>query len=1190
MTITCSKCKTRNTDKQRFCGECGAQLTQTEDVAAPTRTLEIPIPEMKAGIAFADRYEILEELGAGGMGKVYRAKDKKINEEIALKIIKPEVASDVKTIERFSHELKLARKISHRHVCRMYEFMEAGGIHYISMEYVSGKDLKRHIQEKGPLSEKDVRSIAKQVCTGLMEAHRMGIVHRDLKPGNIMIENDGQAKIMDFGIARSLHSRGLTVEGMIVGTPEYMSPEQVNGEEVDQRSDIYSLGAVLFEMITGRVLFEGESAFSVALKQKNEIPPDPQDFNPETSTEFSSVILKCLAKNREERYSSVEELLSDLNALEKGVGISEISAKIHMPGFMTEEQQAEIDKPVFVARDVEMTRLLEFLEKAVTGKGQVVFVTGEAGSGKTALMKEFCRKAQEGYPDLIIADGKCNAHSGIGDPYLPFREVLGLLTGDVEAKWKAGILSSQMAQRLWKLTPSAVEAVLDCGYDLINTFVAGSLLVSRSGLFVSPGTDWLVRLKKAVERKSELPPDSSLQQSDLFEQYTRTLLSLTRENPILLVLDDLQWVDAGSASLLFHLGRRLGGSRVMVVGLFRSDEVTLGRGEERHPLETVIHELKRDFGDIELELSRSEARTFVDAYIDAEANCLDDSFRATLFRHTGGHPLFTVELLREMQDRGMLFKDEKNRWVQSSSLDWNTLPARVDAVIEERISRLNEKLREILTVASIEGEEFTAEVIARFQEIETRKLIRLLSADLDRRHHLVSAKGIRQLRSLNLSLYFFRHILFQRYLYNSLDAVERSHLHAEVGEILEGLFGEQKEEASVQLARHFMEAGLVEKAVEYLHKAGDRAVRLSANAEAMVHYKNALKLLEELPENPERDQSELNLQLAYFVPVAALRGIGDAEATRAIFRARELCDRIGETPLRFTALVQFATHYAFSRAEYRKALELKDQIVAIAEQTGDPLQKAISSYVTVWSWLNVGELDKVVEHANRMNATYDPRKHGFLAYLFGFDLGVINRGLGSWALWFLGYPDQARRQIETALEHAHQLGHPHTVAFALVGACELYWFMRDKQGIDRCLDELTQVSNEKGFFYWQAHSVFYQGERSALAGKVSEGIDQMQQGLDKIRTTGILTCFTRLLARLASVCLQTERIEEGLSALEEAIAIKCRFDESYMEAELYRLKGELLLKKDGDENEILKLFDRSLKVARQQKAKSLELR
>jgi serine/threonine-protein kinase len=288
-----------------------------------TETIRAPAKELDSGTVFAGRYQVIEELGRGGMGHVYRVLDKKLGEEVALKVIKPEVASDEKTIQRFRNELKTARKIGHPNVTRMYDLGEDEGTHYITMEYVRGEDLKSFIRRSGRLTVDKAITIAGQVCEGLAEAHRQGVVHRDLKPQNVMIDRDGNARIMDFGIARLLTGKGITGAGTFIGTPEYMSPEQVEGRDIDQRSDIYSLGIVLYEMLTGRRPFEGATALDVAVKQKSETPPDPKQFNPQISDELDRVILRCLGKKRESRYQSALELISDLKAVKKGLAMAE---------------------------------------------------------------------------------------------------------------------------------------------------------------------------------------------------------------------------------------------------------------------------------------------------------------------------------------------------------------------------------------------------------------------------------------------------------------------------------------------------------------------------------------------------------------------------------------------------------------------------------------------------------------------------------------------------------------------------------------------------------------------------------------------------------------------------------------------------------------------------------------------------
>ncbi|MBN1273950.1 MAG: protein kinase [Candidatus Aminicenantes bacterium] len=268
------------------------------------------------------------------MGNVYRVFDDSIKEEIALKVIHPAIAADEETKERFKNELKLARKITHKNVCRMYDFYEESNTAFITMEYIPGENLKSMMTMMGRLSVGKAASIAGQICEGLIEAHKLGIVHRDLKPRNILIDKNGDVRILDFGIARSLQAEGLTGDGIIIGTAEYISPEQVKGEKPDPRSDIYSLGVILYEMLTGELPFQGDNSLSIALKHKTEKPPDPRKTYPDIPLEFSRIILKCLEKDKTKRYQSAKDLMDELGkwdektaAVEKSFLMSRVSRR-----------------------------------------------------------------------------------------------------------------------------------------------------------------------------------------------------------------------------------------------------------------------------------------------------------------------------------------------------------------------------------------------------------------------------------------------------------------------------------------------------------------------------------------------------------------------------------------------------------------------------------------------------------------------------------------------------------------------------------------------------------------------------------------------------------------------------------------------------------------------------------------------
>jgi predicted ATPase/DNA-binding SARP family transcriptional activator len=866
------------------------------------------------------------------------------------------------------------------------------------------------------------------------------------------------------------------------------------------------------------------------------------------------------------------------------------------PLFLDKEGPAE--PPVFVGRENELARLDGYLARALAGEGLVVFVVGNAGQGKTALMQEFVRRAQATYPDLVVAGGSGNAHTGMGDPYLPFREILSLLSGDIQARWAAGAMSKDQASRLWQTLPLAAAALVETGPDLIDLFVRGGALFERATRAAPNEADWLPQLRRLVVRKAASPPDPSLQQSALFDQYTRVLETLARSRPLVLVLDDLQWADAGSTSLLFHLGRRIEGSRILVVGAYRPEEVALRRESKRHALQPVVNELKRHFGDIVVDLGRADGRQFVEAFLDTEPNRLDDAFRETLYRQTRGHPLFTVELLRGMQERGDLVQDREGRWVKGTALDWETLPPRVEAVIAERIGRLPKGLQDALTLASVEGETFTAEVVAEVRGIDEQEVVGSLSGELGRRHRLVKAQGIVHADGQCRSLYRFRHILFQKYLYSSLDRVEQAYLHRAVGTALEALYGEGTNEIALQLARHFQQAGIADKAVDYLREAGERAVRMSAHEEAIAHFSRGLEVLETLPETPARDQQELALRVGLGVSLQATRGYGAPEVGRTYARAYELCRQasnrglvrgMGGMPQPFPVLGLLLMFYSV-HGEHHKADEIAEQLLELAEQAEDPLLVAVARWQRGVESLYLGEFAEARAHLEKVIAFYRPQEHHSLAFRYGLDPGVMSLSAISWALWALGYPEQALRRSREALALARELSHPPSLTLAYVYACTTHGFCRDWPTVQLSAEKCMQLSTDHGLQYWSTGGLLCRGSALAAQGRTEEGMVQLREGIAMARSMGTELMMPHGLVRLAEACRRAGQAQKGLAAVADALATVNRTGERFCEAEAHRLKGELLWLEGADEADVETCFLRAIEVARRQRATSWELR
>jgi ABC-type oligopeptide transport system substrate-binding subunit/DNA-binding SARP family transcriptional activator len=544
--------------------------------------------------------------------------------------------------------------------------------------------------------------------------------------------------------------------------------------------------------------------------------------------------------------------------------ISEIPAA-PQPAFMKKGlPKPEHKKPVFVARQPQLTRLQAFLEATLSGKGQAAFVIGGPGRGKTALLDEFARQSMEAHPDVLVVRGGCSAYTGMGDPYLPFRDVLSMLSGDVEAKWSAGELQTEHARRLWAAVPITIRALLDHAPDLVKAFFPGKGLLTRAAAAMPREQKILQSLSGLLERGEN--SQGTLEPNSLCEQYEHLLSEIARQKPLVLLLDDLQWADNASLNLLFHLGRRLEGVRIMIVCAYRPEEVATGRDGERHPLEKLLAEFKVRYGDIWIDLNQvgsSEGKNFVKEFVDSEPNHLNKAFRESLYSYTQGHALFTIEMLRNLQERGDLVKDEQGKWVEGGQLHWEVLPTRVEGVIEERILRVEPELRQILNAACVEGEVFTFEVLARVCKSGERQLAKQLSQYLERQYRLVKEEGHQIIGSQGLFQYRFQHLLFQQHLYKGLSTIERKLLHADIAQALEELHKENMDQIAGQIAHHWLQTSELQKAIPYLQMAGDQARAVYANQEATHFYHQALAILKERNEYEQVARTLMKLGLTY---------------------------------------------------------------------------------------------------------------------------------------------------------------------------------------------------------------------------------------------------------------------------------------------------------------------------------------
>ncbi|MFL7892821.1 MAG: AAA family ATPase [Anaerolineales bacterium] len=867
-----------------------------------------------------------------------------------------------------------------------------------------------------------------------------------------------------------------------------------------------------------------------------------------------------------------------------------------LPYSMKDTEYLDLEQRPFVAREKELAWLDERLNFVLEGDGQLAFIVGDAGQGKTTLLRKFSQLTQDRWEDLVIAYATCEAFSGIGDPYLPFRNILALLAGDVAAKQSNVLIDQENAQRLWEMLPYTCQAILDFGPDLLDSLISGEMLIRCASSYTFDRPAWLKRLDREVDiRRSRPFPiniDHGDSEKDLLDQYARVLQTLSHTRPLVLILDDLQWADHGTCELLFHLARRIEGQGILILGSYRPADINQEWEDAQHPFAKMLPELKRKFGKMEIDLDHTDQvnrQRFVDEYLNSEPNSFDDKFKEALYQHTAGHPLFTVELLRQMEDQGVIFKNEQGRWVVSDDLSWGTMPVKVEAVIEGRINRLPSELREILNIACVEGEEFSAELIASVTGLEISSLINSLSRDLARQHNLIEVSEIKYVNHRRLSVYRFQHSLYRQYLYENLDIAELAYLHEKIGNELEQLYGDEKDLIAVQLAEHFELSGVNEKAVNYLLVAGRNAKRVSANEQAITHLSSGLEMIQDLPEGEKRDEFELALQISLGPPLVATEGYASLKAERAFERARELCEQIGDNQQLAPALWGLCAFYQV-RGKHLRAHEMANQILGLAENKGGNNLKMLAHWMLGLTYTHLGEFSTAKDQLESALHLYDSKQDNPLTYLYGQNPRVTCLNYLALNLWLLGYLDQALERCQEAISVAEKLFHPYSLTFAHGMAAMLHSLRREPQSALLHGDEAYKLAKKSHFPFFLFLGMTIRGWARIQMKKSGMAFKLIENGITGMHVIGAELARPYFLSLQAEAFSEEENILDGVKMIFSALNEVESSQELWYLSGLYCLYGDLLARQGESEDEIFAHYWRAIQIAEKQNAKSLAMR
>ncbi|MCK6684036.1 MAG: ABC transporter substrate-binding protein [Thermoanaerobaculia bacterium] len=859
------------------------------------------------GTTLAGRYNILGELGRGGMGVVYRARDSVLSRDVAIKTVSLANLSSEQEA-RFRHEAHLVGQMDHPSIVPIYDFGqdEARGCLFFVMPVVSGSTLRWRLGTQH-LALGEILDMAIQTADALAYSHDRGAIHRDIKPENVMMESGGtgglRVRILDFGLARSQgKGRGVTGAGVIVGTLNYLSPEQVAGEDVDERSDIYSLGVILYECLAAEPPFSGDF-HAVMYRILNETPPALRSLGLPVEDELDRLVLRCLEKDAHQRPQRAVELRDQLRFYASRLSDSDRRVQVAVT-----PRSARPQGPAspFVSRKKEFSELARCLDEAGAGTCQLVLLGGEAGIGKSRLAQELSQLAHaRGIRVLTGAFGELESSF----PYQGFCDLIQDYFRDSDRRFGRLADIGDLAPELVGLFPVLSEI--------------SAIRSAVSAIQSSPGST------PPVPTAPKRPED----RTSIFELLARTLLRLAGGRSLLLILENLHHANVAIEALQYIV-RRLANAPVLVVSTYRTEEV-----DRKHSLAGLLQSFRGDphFRNVLLRpFSEAPHRQFVEALL---LGPVSDGLATRLLETSEGNPYFTRELVRVLVETGGVQKDAAGLWTLSPSAAWRdaALPETIQQVVERRVQKLEHPLREILSMAAVLGRRFDLRDLEALggRDATGDVIDRLIEAGLLEEEAAGRGKRLA-----------FTSSLVRDVLYLGLPRRKRRTLHRTCAEKLEARHEGRTARVRASLLYHYAEGDVAGKAVEHALLLASEALQAFSLEEAVRAARTALDFLVDV-EKEEDASREVDARLFL---ARAYRALGDLEnslaeadiAVQACGDGKPLLQR------KLAALILLA-ETSFEALRTEDAARYIEQALLLARELGDgeALSRALSLAATV---------------------------------------------------------------------------------------------------------------------------------------------------------------------------------------------------------------------------------------------------
>ena len=787
-------------------------------------------------------------------------------------------------------------------------------------------------------------------------------------------------------------------------------------------------------------------------------------------------------------------------------------------------------------RERELELLLDGFKRSKSGSGQAFSIMGEAGMGKSRLLYEFRKVVAN--ENVTFLEGNCLSYNR-SIAYYPMIGILksyfDIYEGDqdhkIEEKVISGVKSISLDQS--STIPFLLEllSVQDSGIDKVST---------------SPQS-----------RKREI-----------LDSIKSVLLKSAEIRSLIIAVENLHWIDQSSEDALKYLFENISGAPVLMVFTHRPEYVLTWGGRSYHS-QMGLHKL-----------SNRESILMVNSLLGTEV--IDRGLEDLLLEKTEGVPFYIEEFVKYLQDLQIIEKSNGGyRLVKA--IESVGIPAEIQDVLMTRLDALPEGAKGIAQAGSVIGREFSHGLISKETDLPERELLSRLSILKD--SELVYERGIYPSVS-----YVFKHALVQDVAYQSLLTSARQRHHGKIAEVLEEHYPEKAEIHPELLGHHFTEAGLKEQAIPYWQKAGEIAIRRSANVEAIWHLSKGLNLLKILPKTSELIQQELNFQIAIGPPLVATRGWGNPEVEKAYHRALNLCERIGYSQQGFSVLRALWNYYNV-RAEFQTSFGIAEELLRLAHQQSEASYLIGAHRALGSDRFFSGAFNKSLFHQKKVLALYEPKQHENLAFIYWTDPRVHCSSFVPVILWLLGFPEQALQRSHKALALAYDSSHSHTLAIALFMGLWPHFFRRDTHRTQKQAETLMEFSTEQNFPLWVGGGNFFRSWALAMEKQEEEAINHMRQAASTMFATGMKQLQQSFHAIVAEILGNLGKPEEGLHELTKALELANETGERWWEAEIYRLKGELLQALSvADQGEVETCFHQALDVARRQQAKSLELR